>query len=210
MLIGSYRDGFTAIASSAAALTGLLFVAISVSPGRLSARSPVIVEVRAAAALLGFSSALTISLFGLVPGTNIGYPASALGIGGLLFTAAALRSIWHSDTPRDQKAGQFGLAALLIAIFGTYVGCGIDLLLHPHDISVVQLIAYAMVAAILVGIARAWELVGNRDTGLAASLRELMGHPSSFDLLGGGGPPDPSPPGNGTAGGSPGKPDQGG
>jgi hypothetical protein len=40
----------------------------------------------------------------------------------------------------------------------------------------VQLIGYALVSSLLVGIARAWELVGGVDTGVIASIAVLSGH----------------------------------
>jgi hypothetical protein len=39
----------------------------------------------------------------------------------------------------------------------------------------VQAIGYALVTSLIVGIARAWELVGERDTGLRASIAALTG-----------------------------------
>jgi hypothetical protein len=185
VLIATYREVFGTIAGASAALTGLLFVAISVSPGRLSSGSRVISEVHAAAALLAFTNALSIALFGLVPNTQIGYPAVVVGIIGLLFTAAAVRSIRISDTARDQKLRQLSLAVLLVAIFGTELGCGFAMLVVGGKFapsSLVQPLTYAMVGALLVGIARAWELVGSRDTGLAASLRILTGHSADFEI----------------------------
>jgi hypothetical protein len=40
-------------------------------------------------------------------------------------------------------------------------------------------ISYAMVTSLVVGIARAWELIGERDTGLVASVAALTGRTSS-------------------------------
>lgn len=81
MIIGAYRDLFAAIATAAAALTGLLFVAISVAPRHSSTTEDgVLQDVRAAASLLAFTNALAVSLFGLVPGNNVGYPAVVLGV----------------------------------------------------------------------------------------------------------------------------------
>jgi hypothetical protein len=39
-----------------------------------------------------------------------------------------------------------------------------------------ETIGYALAASVLVGIGRAWELVGDIDTGLTASLTVLTGH----------------------------------
>jgi hypothetical protein len=62
-----------AIAAAAGSLTGLLFVAMSVAPRRpLNPGSAVIQQVRATAALLAFSNALAVSIFGLVPGATEG------------------------------------------------------------------------------------------------------------------------------------------
>ncbi len=185
MTSGTYRELFAAIAASAGALTGLLFVAISVAPRRGPVSVlPVIQQVRAAAALLAFTNALAVSLFGLVPGTNVGYPAAALGIIGILFTAAGMRSILTSPaTLHQQRWGQLGLVTLLLLIFGVELACGIAVIVGPRRSEPVQLIGYALVASLLVGIARAWELVGGVDTGIVASIAVLIGHPA--------GPPGP-------------------
>lgn len=178
VLAGTYRDLFAAIAGCAGALTGLLFVAVSVSPSRGKATSShVIRQVRAAAALLAFTNALAVSLFGLVPGTNVGYPALALGVIGLMFTAAGMRSIFSSRSMlRRNLRRQVGLIALLLAIFGTELVNGAIVLSDPANRNSVQAISYAIVASLIVGGARAWELVGDRDTGIVASIAVLTGH----------------------------------
>jgi hypothetical protein len=181
MLPAAYRELFTASAGSAAGLTGLLFVALSVSASR-GKPERVIQQVRAAAALLAFINALAVSLFGLIPGTNVGYPAIALGVVGLLFTAAGVRSIFSSRSMlRLHWRRQAGLIALLLLIFGTELINGIGAVASPRDAAPVQTIAYAVVASLLVGIARAWELVGDRDTGIVASIAVLTGHQRPLD-----------------------------
>ncbi len=185
MLTGTYRDLFAAIAGCAAGLTGLLFVAMSVSPSRGKAASAhVVQQVRAAAALLAFTNALAVSLFGLVPGTNVGYPAFALGIIGLMFTAAGTRSIFSTRSMlRQHWRRQVGLIGLLLAIFGSELVNGVIVLVHPSTINSVQGISYAIVASLIVGVARAWELVGDRDTGIIASIAVLAGHDHPLSAL---------------------------
>lgn len=39
-----------------------------------------------------------------------------------------------------------------------------------------QVIGYALITSLIIGISRAWELIGDRDTGLAASIAVLRGH----------------------------------
>jgi hypothetical protein len=144
VVVASYRDLFAAIAASCGALTGLLFVALSVATprSRPSLATPLVRQIRAAAALLCFVNALAVSLYGLVPDVNIGYPAVVLGIIGILFTAAAIRSIAGSRASRRLQFGQVGLFALLLFIFGTEIVSGIAVIGTASD-------------ALLVGISRA-------------------------------------------------------
>jgi hypothetical protein len=160
----------------------LLFVALSVAPHRVrTSHQHVIQQVRAAAALLAFNNALAVSLFGLVPQTNVGYPAAVLGVIGILFAAAAARSVIAAGpSNRREWISQISLLNLLIVIFGTELVCAIYVLVHPRSIEPVQLIGEALVTSLIVGIARAWELVGDRDTGLSASIAVLTGHERSF------------------------------
>jgi hypothetical protein len=174
------------VATCAGALTGLLFVALSVSPHRGHGTDrAVIAEVRAAAALLAFVNSLTITLFTLVPGTNVGYPAVALGVSGLLFTAAGVRTILTSRYTRKRWRQQAGLILLLLVIFGSELVNGIGALEHPHSGTPVQGIGYAVVASLVVGVARAWELVGDRDTGILSSIALLSGRQSLFSASSG-------------------------
>jgi hypothetical protein len=177
----------TTIAASAASLTGLLFVALSVAR-RTDPREgqTVVQQIRAAAALLAFSNALAVSLFGLVPGTNVGYPALTLGTIGLFFTAAALRSIFSSRATMGLRQRQTSLIMILLLIFGTELVTSIMLLASPDSTNPVEIISYALVASVLVGIARAWELVGDRDTGIFASIAVLAQHQRAP------GPPSPA------------------
>jgi hypothetical protein len=178
VVFGTYRDLFAAIATTAGALTGLLFVALSVAPrGALVAGPGVVRQIRAAAALLAFNNALVVSLFGLVPATNVGYPALVLGILGILFTAAAVRSILSSQASRNQQLRQIGLISLLLLIFGTELVAGLAVLADPASSVSLQAISYALITSLIVGIARAWEMIGGRDTGLTASIAALAGRP---------------------------------
>jgi hypothetical protein len=192
VIVGDFRDLFVAVASAGGALTGLLFVAMSVAPRRDPALGPrMIQQLRAAAALLSFTSSLAVALFALVPGTHVGYPSMVTGVIGVFFTAAAMRSILSSRSTARQKWRQMGLITLLFVIFGTELIAGIMLIITPGDSDLLEYVSYALVASLIVGISRAWELVGDIDTGLIASLAVLAGRPRS--LHGGGGDDETSP-----------------
>lgn len=180
--MGTYRDLLPAIAASAAGLTGLLFVAISVAPRHSPSDRPVVIqEVRAAASILAFTNALAVSLFGLVPGTNAGIPATVAAVIGIFFTAAGTRSIFSGHLARRHVPRQLGLIGVLLATFGFEFAGGVELLLNPHDPGAAELVGNLLVALLLIGIARAWELVGDRDTGIIASIAVLAGRDHSPD-----------------------------
>ena len=174
MVTASYAELFAAIAASAAALTGLLFVAMSVAPRER--RSGVIQQVRASAALLSFVNALAVSLFGLVPHNYLGYPALVMGIIGILFTLAGLRSIVSDPVARRRARGQIGLI----------------LLQNERSQTGVDLVGNVLVASLVIGIARSWELVGDRDTGMLTSIAALAGRERLLgETIAGAGSPDP-------------------
>jgi hypothetical protein len=204
VITGAYRDLFAATAGAAAALTGLLFVAMSVGRDRALVRGPqVIRQIRASAALLAFTNTLAIALFGLVPGTNIGYPAAIVAIIGIAFTAAAIRSIVGSQASPAQVRSQNGLIVLLLLICCTELVAGIVILGNPASSTSVQAIGYAVVAAMLFGIGRAWEFIGEREAGIFASLGVLVGRtdPRRGSAAADGGSADPGGAGGPTAGG---------
>jgi hypothetical protein len=60
---------------------------------------------------------------------------------------------------------------------------GVIVLGHPSTINSVQGISYAIVASLIVGVARAWELVGDRHTGIIASIAVLAGHDHPLSAL---------------------------
>ena len=182
MLSGTYSDLLPAIAACAATLTGLLFVAMTVAGHRGPADRPVVIEqVRATASIVAFTNALAVSLFGLVPGNNIGYPAVVLAVIGIFYTAAGARSIFSGHVPRRHLPRQLEFIAVLLAVFASELACGIDLLLNPRGTGAGELVGDVLVALLIMGIARAWELVGDRGTGPVASIAVLTGHDRNPD-----------------------------
>jgi hypothetical protein len=178
MVTGGFRDLFVTIATAAATLIGLLFVALSVAESRANNRPRVVRQFRAAASFIAFINTLTVTLFGLVPGTNVGYPALVLGITGLLFTAAGVRRTLELSVRRLVLKHLPFLVVALLAVFGFEFAFGVILLNNPHDSSALSSIGDILIASMLIGIARSWELVSEWNTGAWASLGVLLGpHP---------------------------------
>jgi hypothetical protein len=71
---------------------------------------------------------------------------------------------------------QIGLIALLLLTFAFELAGGIDLILNPHSPGAAELISDPLVGLLIIGIARVWELVGHRATGIISSIAVLTGH----------------------------------
>lgn len=180
MISESYQALYTAIAGSAAGLTGLLFVAMSVAPRHVTPEHPIVIQqVRAAASLAAFTNALAVSLFGLVPGNRVGYPAIVVACGGIFFTAAGVRSMMSESRSLWRIRRQFGLVFLLLLTFGFELVSGIELVRNPGSVAAAETLGNLLVGLLIIGIARAWELIGDRDTGIIASIAVLTGRERS-------------------------------
>jgi hypothetical protein len=174
VVTNSFSELFVVIAESAATLIGLLFVAVTVTKGRNNVGSVEIGEFRAAASLIAFTNALVVSLFGLVPGNGIGYPALVMGVIGVFFVSAGVKTTLAQPPAQQRRWRQSVLIIGLLAVFVLQIVYGIRLIAHPRSSGGLSVIGDVLIASLLIGIGRAWEQVGNWDTGIVSSMGRLF------------------------------------
>lgn len=185
------HDFFLASGGVAGALIGLLFVAISVSADRLARQGHAaqLHRVRASAALTAFLNALVVSLFALIPGHKIGLTAVAVGILGLGFVAAAQLSLWREEHIRWATVRDAVFLIGLVVVFVLQVITGVQIVIQPDDSGNVNQIAALVIICFLIGIARAWELIGGPSIGLTREVTALVSEHHHEAAPGDGQPP---------------------
>jgi hypothetical protein len=186
----STHEFFAATAGVAGALIGLLFVAISVASDRvIGPEASEVHSIRAVAALTAFTNALTVSLFELAPGLDGGGAPISVAIIGLLFILGALIRLLPSKRSGQLKLSDLSFLIGLLVVFVLQLLAGIGLERHGSSSAGLRTICVLVIVCFLLGITRAWELVGGPKTGLWHVLfarRDSMDGPDERDRLRGG------------------------
>jgi hypothetical protein len=152
---------FTASAGAGAALVGLLFVAVSVSPGRnVGPAAPPERQAVAASAFTALINAFFTSLAALVVSESL---ASAVLVTSSFSIIATLRSAGDLYRPHlswQRYARRIGFVVIGLLIYGFQFYDGLDYARDPHAVGDAYAIAYLLLAIYGIGLARAWQLLG--------------------------------------------------
>jgi hypothetical protein len=169
------HDFFAASAGVAGALIGLLFVAISVTGERLARAeaSSQIPRLQAYGALVSFTNALTVSLFALLPDESIGTASLVVALLGLVFIAASLLSLIRLRQVRATTRDALFLVVLAV-LFAWQLVSAINVMGDPGDSNAVENIAIVVIACFLIGIFRAWELIGGPSIGFRQEIVAMI------------------------------------
>jgi hypothetical protein len=154
----SYIGFFTGAATAAAALIGLLFVAVSLRPESVLGKgAPAKARAVAGSAFTALVNSFFVSLIALIPGTGFGWAVTAMALISLYSTFRLHRGLGKGESAVAQLT-------LALAAYLTQFVAGAFLIASPGDQSLVETTAYVVVAAFGAALARAWSLMQGRHT----------------------------------------------
>jgi hypothetical protein len=189
----TFTNYFIANVGASAALIGLLFVAVTVAPERIfgqegTAKSRLL----AGSAFVALLDAFFVSLVALVPGANIGYAALVMSIIALINTLSMGRHLW--DDRRVTPLAQ-GLALLVgsVVIYVYQITYAVALLRQARDSGAVTGLAYLLLGAYSLSVARTWTLLGAGHEGLLSLFGFVRAQGDPASDTGAGSTPGPAP-----------------
>jgi hypothetical protein len=169
----SFHDFFTASAAAAGALIGLLFVAISVNPGKIAGDTASAEhQVTAGAAFTALVNTLVFALYALLPGTSLSQVAIILATAGLASTIG-LGLLLFAEHKEPIRLSQILLLVTPLILYGLQLASGIALAGSPRSAGTLSNAGGLSVIFFVYAIARAWQLVGARDTSLLPTMAGL-------------------------------------
>jgi hypothetical protein len=148
----SYVEFMITSAGAAAAMIGLLFVAISLrSDIVFGENAPARVKTLAGSSFTGLVNAFSLSLLAIIPSTNI-------GVGMIILAVACLYSTWNLHS-HALGATQYRLIALTTLTYLAQFAGGVTLLARPHSSWIVNGLSYVIFASFVLSLTRAWQLI---------------------------------------------------
>ena len=161
MVPGAYTAYFAAMATAAAALIGLLFVAVSVRDDTIFGPNAMPGgEALAVTAFIGLVSSFVVSLLGLTPKVNIGEPAVIMAV---ISVVAIVRLQRRLHTGRNPI-----VLTITLLVYAAQFGLGVLLLVDPHSDQLTNLSIIVFVP-LIVSLQRAWSLLKGKHLASAGS-----------------------------------------
>ena len=155
MVPGVYDAYLAAMATAAAALIGLLFVAVSVRDDTIFGPNAIPGgEALAITAFTGLVNSFVVSLLGLIPKINIGEPAVIMAVIGII---AIVRLQRRLHTGRNLI-----VLAITLLTYAAQLGLGVLLLIDPHDSDQLINLSIFIFVTLIVSLQRAWSLLRGR------------------------------------------------
>jgi hypothetical protein len=174
MVPQAFASFFVGSMSASAALVGLLFVAVSIRPERITARgAPPEPQAVASSAFTALANAFFISLGGSVPGLNVGSVALIASLISLVETLNLGRKLWRGRLGPLRTMRRLALVVLSVVIYGLQLRYALQLMGAPRQVGALYGLVLLLFPVYSIGLGRSWELLGARREGLLAWLSPL-------------------------------------
>ena len=158
-----YSTFFQTTASAAAALIGLLFVAVSIEPhATVADDAPADRRGESANTFTALVNALLISLWALLPDAHFALPVIGVAAGSIAATLLLGWDVMHDPSGVVDLRWRATLLGGSVIIYGWQLYEGIVLARSPGARSAVGAIANLLVVVFALSVSRAWELLGAR------------------------------------------------
>lgn len=176
MVPEAFINFFLASSGAAAALVGLLFVAISIAPEHIvQANAPIERQAMAASSFTALLNAFFISLAALIP-LNIGTVILLMSTIGLINSSFLAWNLLKERGRWLNVARRVFLILVSFIIYGFEFYNAIVIIREPDTVGNFYVLAGLLLGVYLIGLTRAWQLLGARRYGLGgwlSPLREL-------------------------------------
>lgn len=165
---------FIASTGAGAALVGLIFVAVSLSP-KETVMSGAVPERRAVAggSFLALINAFFISLSALNTSMNLGWNVLILSIIGLINSLLLGIPLFTKKRSRGKLIANALLVLLSLIIYGNELYQAVNLIRDPSNVGAVYALAGTLQYVYAIGLLRAWELLGVEQIGIRRWLNPL-------------------------------------
>ena len=151
MVPSAYDVYFATLATAAAALIGLLFVAVSVRDDTIFGPNAMPGgEALAITAFTGLVSSFVVSLLGLIPKVNIGEPAVIMAVISIVAIVRLQHRLHAGSNPI--------VLGITLLVYAAQFGLGVLLLVDPHSDQLINL-SITVFVTLIVSLQRAWSLL---------------------------------------------------
>jgi hypothetical protein len=162
-----FTSFFVASAGAGAALTGLLFVAVSVNPGRNAGPSaPPERQAVAASAFTALINAFFVSLAALISGNSLGGTVIVVSSISIIATLRLIGDLFPPHLSLRSNVRHAGFLAIGLLVYSLQFFDGVQYNRYSYDIGWSYSIAYLLLGIYGIGLTRAWQLLGAKRRGL--------------------------------------------
>jgi hypothetical protein len=167
---------FIASMGAAAALLGLLFVAVSIAPGRtVGAGASVERQMVAESVFTALIDAFFVSMAGTVPDVNVGDVALVLSAFAVFQTLHVARELWPREFTLRSAIRRLALVAVALTIYGLQFGNASQIVRAPGPGAPIGGEIGLIFALYAFALGRSWELLGARRGILSSRLSPMLG-----------------------------------